>query len=86
MNENILTWIYLVNAVFLINQEMDSAYWKEWELFKMKGGVTGFLLIHLSRGKHRRGALAYLRPWQRSCLVLGAADGQRLHGTGLVAG
>jgi hypothetical protein len=43
----ILFWLYLVNAVLLINHEIDSAYWKEWELFKLPGGITGFLVIHL---------------------------------------
>ena len=42
----LLFWLYLVNAVFLINHEIDSAYWKEWELFKLPGGITGFLLVH----------------------------------------
>lgn len=42
----ILFWIYLVNSVLLINHEIDSAYWKEWDLFKLPGGITGFLLIH----------------------------------------
>ncbi len=41
-----LFWIYLLNAILLINHEIDSAYWKEWELFKLPGGITGFLLIH----------------------------------------
>ena len=40
-------WLYMVNAVLLILHEIDSAYWKEWELFKMRGGITGFLLIHI---------------------------------------
>jgi len=31
---------------FLINHEIDSAYWKEWELFKLSGRITGFLLLH----------------------------------------
>jgi hypothetical protein len=26
----VLFWVYLVNSVFLINHEIDSAYWKEW--------------------------------------------------------
>ncbi|MBU4224723.1 MAG: hypothetical protein KKC71_02740 [Chloroflexi bacterium] len=26
---------------------MDSAYWKEWDLFHLPGGIGGFLLIHL---------------------------------------
>lgn len=43
----ILFWVYLVNSVLLINHEIDSAYWKEWELFKLPGGITGFLLIHI---------------------------------------
>lgn len=45
MNE-LLTILYLVNAVFIINHEIESAYWKEWNLFKLKGGITGFLLFH----------------------------------------
>lgn len=44
---DILLWLYVVNTVLLINHEIDSAYWHEWELFNMKGGVEGFLLIHL---------------------------------------
>ncbi len=42
-----LFWIYLVNSVLLINHEIDSAYWKEWKLFKLPGGSTGFLILHL---------------------------------------
>lgn len=42
----ILFWVYLVNAVLLILHEIDSAYWREWELFRLPGGATGFLLIH----------------------------------------
>ena len=41
-----LFWIYLLNAVVLIVHEIDSAYQKEWELFRLPGGVTGFLLLH----------------------------------------
>jgi len=42
----IVFWLYLINTVLLILHEMDSAYWKEWELFRLPGGITGFLLIH----------------------------------------
>ena len=42
----LLLWIYLANSILLINHEIDSAYWKEWELFKLPGGATGFLLLH----------------------------------------
>ncbi len=43
---DLLFWLYLSNSVLLINHEIESAYWKEWELFKLPGGITGFLLIH----------------------------------------
>lgn len=39
-------WFYFMNAVLLIVHEIDSAYWKEWELFKLPGEITGFLIIH----------------------------------------
>jgi hypothetical protein len=39
-------WLYLINATTLIIHEIDSAYWKEWELFRLPGGVAGFLLLH----------------------------------------
>ncbi|NQU08679.1 MAG: hypothetical protein HQ583_08965 [Candidatus Abyssubacteria bacterium] len=45
MNE-LLLWLYLANAVLLINHEIDSAYWKEWDLFRLPGGISGFLLLH----------------------------------------
>ena len=40
-------WLYFVNAILLICHEIESAYWKEWELFKMKGGITFFVIIHI---------------------------------------
>ena len=42
----LLFWLYLTNAILLINHEIDSAYWQEWKLFKLPGGITGFLLLH----------------------------------------
>lgn len=41
-----LFWIYFANATLLIIHEIDSAYWKEWELFKLPMGISGFLLLH----------------------------------------
>lgn len=43
---NILFWIYLINAILIINHEIDSAYWQEWKLFKMPGGITTFISLH----------------------------------------
>lgn len=39
--------LYLVNSVLLIVHEIDSAYWREWELFRLPGGLDGFLLLHI---------------------------------------
>jgi len=44
--EKLFLTTYIVNAVFLINHEIDSAYWQEWKLFHLKGGVTMFLALH----------------------------------------
>ncbi|MFH1081363.1 MAG: DUF6713 family protein [Pseudomonadota bacterium] len=44
---DLLLWLYVINAVLLIDHEIDSAYWKEWELFRLPGGITGFLLLHI---------------------------------------
>jgi len=41
-----LLWIYIINLTLLINHEIDSAYWKEWRLFKIGGGITFFLILH----------------------------------------
>lgn len=44
MNE--LFWLYLINSVLIINHEIDSAYWEEWKLFRLPGGISGFLAVH----------------------------------------
>jgi hypothetical protein len=42
-----LFWCYLANAVLVTTHEIDSAYWREWELFRLPGGRAAFLIIHL---------------------------------------
>jgi hypothetical protein len=44
---DLLFWFYFANAVLLINHEIDSAYWREWNLFKLPGGIAVFLVVHL---------------------------------------
>ena len=48
MNGTLLFWIYLINAIILINHEIDSAYWQEWKLFNLKAisGINAFLILH----------------------------------------
>ena len=43
---NALFWIYMLNAILLIMHEVDSGYWKEWDLFRLKGGVHFFMVLH----------------------------------------
>lgn len=41
-----LFWLYFITAILLINHEIDSAYWKEWNLFGLPGGIGLFLVLH----------------------------------------
>ncbi len=43
----LLLWVYIVNAVLLIDHEIESSYWREWELFGLPGEIQGFLLMHI---------------------------------------
>lgn len=38
---------YISNAILLILHEMESAYEKEWEILKIPGKITGFILAHI---------------------------------------
>jgi hypothetical protein len=44
---SIITLVYVVNATLLFLHEMESAYVKEWEILKLPGKITGFLLLHV---------------------------------------
>lgn len=44
---SIIPGIYMLNLTLLIVHEIDSAYWKEWQLFHLPGGRPVFLLLHL---------------------------------------
>jgi hypothetical protein len=44
---NVVFWLYSVNATLLICHEIDSAYRQEWKLFRLPGGITFFLILHL---------------------------------------
>jgi len=44
---DLLFWLYFYNAILLIIHEIDSAYWKEWDLFHLPGGIAGFLVLHV---------------------------------------
>ncbi len=42
-----ITMLYIVNATLLLLHEIESAYEKEWEILKLPGKITGFLLLHI---------------------------------------
>jgi hypothetical protein len=46
-SHTLLRRLYLANAAFLIADEIDSAYWHEWDLFGLGGGIGGFVLLHV---------------------------------------
>lgn len=38
--------LYAGNAVVLLLHQVDAAYWEEWELFRLPGGVQLFVLLN----------------------------------------
>ncbi|MBU0971447.1 MAG: hypothetical protein KKC20_12415 [Proteobacteria bacterium] len=42
-----ITLLYIVNATLILLHEIESAYEKEWEILKLPGKITGFLLLHI---------------------------------------
>jgi len=44
---NAATRLYLANTALLVTHEIDSAYWKEWELFHLPGGIQLFVVLNL---------------------------------------
>ncbi len=42
-----ITLLYIVNATLLLLHEIESGYEKEWEILKLPGKITGFLLLHI---------------------------------------
>lgn len=44
---DLLIWAYIISATILMVHEIDSGYWKEWELFKLPGGQSFFMIIHI---------------------------------------
>lgn len=44
---HLLLWLTVLNATLLIVHEIDSAYWREWELLHLPGGASGFVALHV---------------------------------------
>ncbi len=43
---DLMVWLYILNLTLLLLHEIESAYWEEWEILKLPGGIAGFLIIH----------------------------------------
>lgn len=39
--------IYILNATLLLLHEIESAYEKEWEILRLPGRISGFVLMHV---------------------------------------
>ena len=42
-----LIFFYVLNVTLLFLHEIESGYEKEWEILKIPGKITGFLLLHI---------------------------------------
>jgi len=48
MNQRTLVmYLYLLNLALLATHEIDAAYWQEWRLFGLPGGIEAFLVLNL---------------------------------------
>jgi hypothetical protein len=79
-------WAYLAAAVLLILHEMDSAFWKEWQLFKLPGGVGFFLVLHIPLYVLLLLGLAWLAREKRAGLWVAAATGAAGIAAGIIHG
>lgn len=41
------TKFYILTLVALTLHQIDAAYWQEWNMFRLPGGIQGFLLFNL---------------------------------------
>jgi hypothetical protein len=65
--KSMLSWFYLVNAAILITHQIDAAYWHEWDLFGMPGGIQLNLLLNIP--------LVMLMLFGQQCLTQGRTAG-----------
>ncbi len=87
-----LTLLYALNAAILVAHEIDSAYWREWEMFGLGGGIGGFVLSHVPLvlvvlwGFERLLASARAGLWTSLLLSLAGLGGAAIHSAFLLAG
>ena len=81
-----------MDVSLLLCHEIDSAIWREWELFHLPGGATGFVAMHLALVPLVLLGLLQIvtrRPasrWLALLVGLGGLAGALVHATFLVLG
>lgn len=84
--------LYALEVTLLLVHEIDSASWKEWELFGLPGGEPGFLLLHLPLvlaalwGFERLLAGARAGTWMALALSAAGLAALAIHGAFLLGG
>lgn len=43
----LITIVYILNFTLLMLHEIDSAYEREWEILRLPGDISGFVLMHI---------------------------------------
>ncbi|HEY3317004.1 MAG TPA: DUF6713 family protein [Coriobacteriia bacterium] len=62
--------LYMLDFALFAAHEMDSAYWREWDLFRLPGGEAAFVLLHVP--------LVFLLAWGGRELAEGRPWGDRV--------
>ena len=62
--------LYWLTAALLVVHEIDSGYWREWELFGLPGGAELFLVLHVP--------LTLLVLWGYEQVIAGTRAGVRM--------
>jgi hypothetical protein len=84
--------LYALNAALLVAHEIDSAFWREWEMFGLGGGSGGFVLSHVPLvlailwGFARLLARARAGLWMSVVLGVAGLAAGAIHSTYLLAG
>jgi hypothetical protein len=62
--------LFLANAVVLLAHQIDAAFWHEWVLFGLPGGIQVFVLLNLP--------IVALVLYGQRALALGRASGEAI--------
>lgn len=87
-----MRWLYPAVASLLVVHELDSAFWREWDLLGLPGGEPGFLLVHLPLlaavfwGDRKVAAGRRAGAWASLCLAAAGLLAPAIHSAFLAAG